>query len=212
MRLNTWLSAQTSAGQLFETDLRLRPNGDAGLIVTSMAAFRQYQIEAAWPWEHQALTRARFAAGDAGIGKAFADVRREVLCQRRDPTKLREEVRAMRQKMLDSHAGKSKLFDLKHDPGGLVDVEFVVQTLVLGHAWQYPELTANRGNIALLKMAADRDLIPANLTESVRNAYRDYRRMQHVLRLNNQKSLVEPAAVAGQIAAVRALWQHILGE
>ncbi len=212
MRLITWLSAQTSAGQLFETDLRLRPNGDAGLIVTSMAAFRQYQIEAAWPWEHQALTRARFAAGDTAIGQAFAEVRREVLCQRREPAKLREEVRAMRQKMYDTHAGKSELFDLKHDPGGLIDVEFVVQTLVLGHAWEYPELTANRGNIALLKMAADRGLIPADLAETVRNAYRDYRRMQHVLRLNNRKSRVEPAAVAARVAAVRALWQHVLGE
>jgi glutamate-ammonia-ligase adenylyltransferase len=177
-----------------------------------MAAFRQYQLEAAWPWEHQALTRARFAAGEATIGEAFAEVRREVLCQRREPAKLREEVRAMRQKMYDTHAGKSELFDLKHDPGGLIDVEFVVQTLVLGHAWEYPELTANRGNIALLKMAADRGLIPADLAETVRNAYRDYRRMQHALRLNNQKSRVKAAAVAARAAAVGALWQHVLGE
>jgi len=212
MRLNTWLSAQTSAGQLFETDLRLRPNGDAGLIVTSMAGFRQYQLDAAWLWEHQALTRARFAAGDRRIGEAFAEVRREVLCQHRDVAKLREEVRVMRQKMLDAHGGKSALFDLKHDPGGLIDVEFVVQALVLGHAWQYPELAANRGNIALLKMAADRGLVPGDLAETVRNAYRDYRRMQHALRLNNQPSQVEPAAVAARVAAVRALWQHVLGK
>ena len=212
MRLNTWLSAQTPAGQLFETDLRLRPNGEGGLIVTSLDAFRQYQREAAWPWEHQALTRARFCAGDAQVGEGFAAIRRDVLCQRRDPDRLRQEVREMRQKMLDAHGSKSELFDLKHDPGGLIDVEFVVQTLVLGHAWQYPELTANRGNIALLKMAAERGLIPPDLTDTVRNAYRDYRRMQHALRLDNRKSRVEPAAVATRVAAVRELWQFVLGE
>jgi [glutamine synthetase] adenylyltransferase / [glutamine synthetase]-adenylyl-L-tyrosine phosphorylase len=212
-RLNTWLSAQTSAGQLFETDLRLRPNGDSGLVVSSMAAFRQYQLESAWLWEHQALTRARFTAGDPDVGAAFEHIRCEVLCQKRDLAKLREEVLAMRQRMLDAHAGKSahlrESFDLKHDPGGLVDVEFIVQYLVLGHAWRYHELTANKGNIALLAMAAEKGLIPADLAEIVRNAYREYRRMQHGLRLNNQPGRVDPAAVATKVAAVRALWQTV---
>lgn len=210
-RLNTWLSAQTSAGQLFETDLRLRPNGDAGLVVTPMAAFRKYQLEDAWVWEHQALTRARFCAGDARVGEEFAAIRREVLCQRRDLAKLHEEVLAMRQKMLDAHAGKGDQFDLKQDPGGLIDVEFIVQALVLGHSWQHQELTANRGNIALLKMAADAGLIPADLADRVRDAYRDYRRMQHALRLNNQKSRVDPALVADKVAAVRQLWDFVFG-
>jgi len=118
----------------------------------------------------------------------------------------------MRQKMYDAHAGKSELFDLKHDPGGLVDVEFIVQALVLNHAWQHDELTANRGNIALLKMAADAGLVPADLAEAVRNAYRDYRRMQHALRLNDQKSRVDPALVADKVAAVRALWHQVFGQ
>jgi glutamate-ammonia-ligase adenylyltransferase len=208
-RLNTWLSAQTSAGQLFETDLRLRPNGDSGLIVSSMAAFRKYQLESAWLWEHQALTRARFTAGDPAVGAAFDAIRCEVLRQQRDLAKLREEVLAMRQKMSNAHAGKSELFDLKHDPGGLIDVEFVVQYLVLGHAWQYCELTENKGNIALLAMAAARGLIPADLAEAVRDAYRDYRRMQHALRLNNQPSRVDPAQAVDKIAAVRALWKTV---
>jgi [glutamine synthetase] adenylyltransferase / [glutamine synthetase]-adenylyl-L-tyrosine phosphorylase len=208
-RLNTWLSAQTSAGQLFETDLRLRPNGDSGLVVASIEAFRKYQLESAWLWEHQALTRARYTAGDPAVGAAFERIRCEILGQRRDLGKLREEVLAMRQKMLDAHGGKSELFDLKHDPGGLVDVEFIVQYLVLGHAWRYPELTGNKGNIALLAMAADHGLIPADQAETVRNAYRDYRRMQHGLRLNNLPSLIEAAAVATKVAAVRELWQTV---
>jgi [glutamine synthetase] adenylyltransferase / [glutamine synthetase]-adenylyl-L-tyrosine phosphorylase len=212
-RLNTWLSAQTSAGQLFETDLRLRPNGDSGLVVSSLEAFRKYQLESAWLWEHQALTRARFTAGDPSVGAAFEAIRGEVLRQRRDLDKLREEVLAMRQKMVDAHGTKGEdkatVFNLKHDPGGLIDVEFAVQYLVLGYSWQFNELTENKGNIALLAMAAKRDLIPADLADKVRDAYRDYRRMQHALRLNNQQSCVDPALVTDKLVVVRALWKTV---
>ena len=208
-RLNTWLSSQTSAGMLFETDLRLRPNGDSGLIVSSVDAFRKYQLESAWMWEHQALTRARFSAGDRKVGEAFEKIRIEILCQPRDLAKLKQEVLAMRQKMIDAHAGKSGLFDLKHDHGGLIDVEFIVQYLVLGHACRHPELTENRGNIALLKTAGELDLIPRALAETVRNAYRDYRRMQHQLRLNSAPAHVEPDSVAERVAAVRELWHSV---
>jgi glutamate-ammonia-ligase adenylyltransferase len=209
-RLNTWLSAQTSAGQLFDTDLRLRPNGESGLVVSSMEAFRKYQLESAWVWEHQALTRARFSAGDTAVGEAFERIRCEVLRQPRDLAKLRTDIVEMRQKMMDSHATKGDLrdtvFDLKHDPGGLVDVEFIVQYLVLGYSHAHSELTANKGNIALLKMAAEFGLIPVDLAETVRNAYRDYRRLQHGLRLNGTKARVEPASVSERVVAVRELW------
>jgi len=215
-RLNTWLSAQTAAGQLFETDLRLRPNGESGLVVSSMESFRKYQLESAWVWEHQALTRARFSAGDPAVGAAFEKIRCEVLCQKRDLEKLRADIVEMRQKMMDSHATRGDLratvFDLKHDPGGLVDVEFIVQYLVLGHSHAHPELTGNKGNIALLKMAADAGLIPIELADTVRNAYRDYRRMQHGLRLNGTKARVDPASVVLRVAAVRELWHLVFGE
>ncbi len=209
MRIVTWLDTRTSAGQLFETDLRLRPNGESGLVVTSLDAFRRYQLESAWLWEHQALTRARFSAGDTEIGQSFHEIRIEILRQRRDLAELKREVQAMRQKMVDAHAAKSELFDLKHDPGGLIDVEFIVQALVLGHSADHPELTANRGNIALLRFAAEAGLIPADLAETVRDAYREYRRMQHALRLNNAKSRVDPALVADKVEAVRALWKFV---
>ena len=212
-RLNTWLSAQTSAGQLFETDLRLRPNGDSGLAVSSMESFRKYQLESAWVWEHQALTRARFSAGDRAVGDAFERIRCEVLRQQRDLAKLREEVLAMRLKMVDAHGTKGdereRVFDLKHDPGGLVDVEFMVQYLVLGYSHQFPELTGNLGNIALLKIAADLGLIPPDLAETVRNAYRDYRRMQHELRLNAARARVAPDLVQQRVDAVRELWRIV---
>jgi glutamate-ammonia-ligase adenylyltransferase len=215
-RLNTWLSAQTAAGQLFETDLRLRPNGDSGLVVTSMESFRKYQLESAWVWEHQALTRARFSAGDPAVGEAFEKIRCEVLCQQRDLGKLRADIVEMRQKMADAHATRGDLretvFDLKHDPGGLVDVEFIVQYLVLGYSHAHPELTGNKGNIALLKMAADAGLVPGELAETVRSAYRDYRRMQHGLRLNGTKARVAPEEVGERVTAVRELWRRVFGE
>jgi glutamate-ammonia-ligase adenylyltransferase len=214
-RFNSWLSSQTAAGTLFETDLRLRPNGDSGLLVSSLEAFRQYQLEAAWVWEHQALTRARFSAGDPTIGATFEAIRDEVLRQPRDRLALAREVRAMRQKMIDNHGTRSdqaaQIFDLKHDRGGLIDVEFIVQYLILGHAHDHPQLTGNLGNIALLKMAGELGLIPAELAETVRNAYRDYRRLQHHARLNNRKAQVTPAEIADRAAAVRALWQQVFG-
>ena len=210
-RLSTWLSTRTAAGILFEIDLRLRPNGDAGLIATSLEAFRKYQFESAWVWEHQALTRARFVAGDATLGAAFEALRREVLCQRRERDNLRSEVLAMRAKMHANHGaqGTSELFDLKHDFGGLIDVEFIVQYLILAHACDFPQLTENLGNIALLKIAAECGLIPGELAEAAREAYREYRRLQHLRRLNNLDGRVPAAPQAARIAAVRALWQHV---
>ena len=209
-RTNTWLSSQTSAGILFETDLRLRPNGDAGLLANSVESFRDYELQHAWVWEHQALTRARFVAGDAAVGERFEAIRQEILRQQRDIGKLREEVLAMRQRMLDNHASNSETeFDLKQDPGGIIDVEFIVQYLILAHAHAHPELTRNLGNIALLGMAAELGLIPADLAEPVRNVYREYRRMQHAARLNEGKSRVERASVLRRIEAVRQLWRHV---
>ncbi|MDQ5905977.1 MAG: [glutamine synthetase] adenylyltransferase / [glutamine synthetase]-adenylyl-L-tyrosine, partial [Pseudomonadota bacterium] len=212
-RINTWLSSQTSAGTLFETDLRLRPNGDAGLLACTVDAFRDYELNHAWIWEHQALTRARFIAGDPAVGARFDAIRQEILTQKRDPAKLKEEVLAMRQRMLDAHASNSETeFELKQDPGGIIDVEFIVQYLILAHAHAHPQLTQNLGNIALLGIAADIGLIPPEQAEPVRNTYREYRRMQHAARLNgSENSRVERAAVLRRIESVRHLWQTVFG-
>lgn len=214
MRLNTWLSSRTAAGILFETDLRLRPNGDAGLVASSLEAWRKYQLESAWVWEHQALTRARFVAGDPVIGAAFEQIRVEILGQRRDRTRLRAEVLAMRRKMFDnlSTRGNEEVFDLKQDFGGIVDVEFAVQYLILAHACDHPRLTGNLGNIALLRIAAECGLIPADLAVTVGDAYREYRRLQHLRRLNNLDSRIDAAPHRERIAAVRTLWKHVFGE
>jgi glutamate-ammonia-ligase adenylyltransferase len=210
-RLNTWLSSQTSAGILFETDLRLRPNGDSGLLAVSVDAFRDYQLKHAWVWEHQALSRARFCAGDPAVGKRFEAIRIEILRQQRDLTKLREEVIAMRRKMLDAHSSHSENeFDLKQDPGGIIDVEFIVQYLVLGFAHQHAELTGNLGNIALLRIAGELGLIQQAQAAAVGNAYREYRRLQHAKRLNaNPQARNDRESLEKHIVAVNQLWQAI---
>jgi glutamate-ammonia-ligase adenylyltransferase len=212
-RMNSWLSSRTSAGTLFETDLALRPSGGAGLLVTSMSAFKRYQLESAWLWEHQALTRARFCAGDAAIGAVFDALRRDLLQAHRDPGALAAEVLKMRQKMLDAHPNRSGLFDLKHDRGGMIDIEFIVQHLVLAHSRAHYELTGNLGNIALLHMAGALGLVPPALAQQVADAYRDFRRLQHRLRLNGAEfARVERATVAAHVDATAALWEAVFGK
>jgi glutamate-ammonia-ligase adenylyltransferase len=211
-RINTWLSSNTGAGQLYETDLRLRPDGAAGLIVSSVGAFRRYQRENAWLWEHQALTRARFVAGDAAIGAAFEAEREAILRLPRDPASLRTDVVEMRRRMFAGHPNPTALFDLKHDPGGMVDVEFAVQYLVLAHAHAHPELTRNFGNIALLRMAGELGLLPAATAAAAADAYREYRRAQHQIRLTGAtQARVDPEGETGHRAAVTALWEAVFG-
>lgn len=186
-RLNRWLTTQTPAGTLFETDYRLRPNGESGLLVSTVQAFEQYQRReggvGAWFWEHQALTRARYCVGDPGIGEQFERIRDEILRLPRDWAEVRSEVMGMRQKLLDGHPNNSELFDVKHDSGGMVDVEFIVQALVLGHAHQHPALTKNSGNIALLRTAGELGLINHDHAVLVADCYRKLRVKQHELRL-----------------------------
>ncbi len=209
-RLNTWLTTATSAGVLYETDLRLRPDGAAGLLVSSLAAFEEYQLHHAWTWEHQALTRARFVAGDADIGARFEALRRRVLCQPRDMGKLRSEVLAMREKMRAGHPNRSGLFDLKHDPGGLVDVEFAVQYLVLAHACGHAELLDNVGNIALLKRAGQLVLLAPDIADAAADAYRNLRRLQHAAKLRGDRyARVDGGETAALQAAVIRLWDQV---
>ncbi|MGE5824215.1 MAG: bifunctional [glutamate--ammonia ligase]-adenylyl-L-tyrosine phosphorylase/[glutamate--ammonia-ligase] adenylyltransferase [Bacteroidota bacterium] len=211
-RVNNWLTTRTSAGVLFATDLRLRPSGTSGLLVSSVAAFEEYQEKQAWVWEHQALTRARFCAGDAAVGAAFEAIRERILRRSRDLQALAKEVLAMRARMHQAHPNPSELFDVKHDPGGMIDLEFAVQYLVLAHAHRHPRLTGNLGNIALLGMAGELGLIPPELARRCQDAYRELRRVQHALRLGGaQYARVPPEQLAGHARAVRELWAAVLG-
>lgn len=210
-RINTWLDSHTAAGHLFETDTRLRPNGESGLIVVSLESFEQYQRQNAWVWEHQALTRARFCAGNPEVGAKFEALRVNLLRESRNADTLRTEVLAMRQKMREAFANKGEGFELKHDAGGLIDVEFIVQYLVLAHAHQHPSLTENKGNIALLHRCAEAGLIPMELARQSANAYRAMRHAQHGLRLNQQTSRVFDDSLDAARVPVQALWEKVFG-
>src|SRR5262249_3468289 len=136
-RISTWLTSVTSAGVLYDIDLRLRPNGSSGLLVSSLSAFEGYQREHAWVWEHQALTRARCVAGDAALGERFEALRHALLTQPRDQQLLKKEVLDMRARMLETHPAVEN--DVKNARGGIIDVEFIVQYLILAHAQRLPE-------------------------------------------------------------------------
>ena len=214
-KLITWLTMRTAAGELFDIDTALRPNGNSGLLVTSMTSFENYQTgrgsNTAWTWEHQALTRARWCAGLERLAPRFEAVRRAVLAAPRDLVALRDEVKAMREKVRAAHRVKAGAFDVKHSPGGMLDVEFAVQTLVLGHGAERPELLDDVGNIALLRRAEAAGLLPAGVGAGAADAYRDLRRAQHRARLDEQPTQVEPALLATQSAAVLALWRAVFG-
>jgi glutamate-ammonia-ligase adenylyltransferase len=210
-RFITWMTAHTPAGILFDIDTALRPDGASGMLVSSLAAFERYQHNAAWVWEHQALTRARFCAGDATIGARFEIIREAVL--RRDRAsqadQLKAEVLKMRQRMHDAYPNRSGLFDLKQDAGGMIDIEFIVQYLVLRHASQHPQLTANAGNIALLHRSAELGLIDPLLAAGTADAYRAMRKRQHQLRLQGRETHVHPDSVRRHADQVLLLWHRL---
>ncbi len=212
-RLDNWLTAPTGAGVLFETDYRLRPNGDSGLMVVSTKMFEQYQRQSAWFWEFQALTRARFCAGDASVGRWFEQCRREILAQPRELDAVRHEILEMRGKLQAGHPNPTELFDLKYDVGGMVDIEFCVQAMVLSYSKKYPELLDNKGNIALLERAERAGLISQGLGTRCGDAYREYRHLQHMARLQNvTKPRVEAETVAEYVIAVNQLRVEVLGQ
>lgn len=209
-RINNWLNSITAAGMLYETDMQLRPDGASGLLVSSVEAFEEYQRHKAWVWEHQAITRATFSAGDVEIGQTFEQIRYEVMTQKRDLVKLKQEVTAMRQKMRAGHTVPADSFDLKQSLGGIIDVEFIVQYLVLAHAHQHEVLTQNVGNIALLVQLADLGILDKHQADAVAHAYLDFRKRQHALKLQgHDKAIVPLSDLAQQADAVRALWQAV---
>ncbi|MFC5920276.1 bifunctional [glutamate--ammonia ligase]-adenylyl-L-tyrosine phosphorylase/[glutamate--ammonia-ligase] adenylyltransferase [Neisseria weixii] len=209
-RLTNWLSTPTGAGTLYDVDVRLRSNGDSGFLAQSVAAFEKYQRENAWTWEHQALTRARFICGMPEIQTAFDRIRTDILTTERDTAKLAREIIGMREKMFPSHPPVDS--NVKYARGGVVDVEFIVQFLILAHARQHPELLDNYGNIALLNIAADCGLINKQLAGQSRTAYRFYRQQQHNTKLRDVGKVEVNDVLLGHYDSVRKLWLAVFGE
>lgn len=222
-RLIKWLSVKTREGDLFEIDTALRPNGNSGLLVTSLAAYEKYQLgrggNTAWTWEHQAMTRARCigmadtVSGEPDFGAElvahFDRIREAVVTAPRDRAALRQEIVAMRAKVRAAHPIKAGRFDVKHSPGGMVDAEFAVQFLVLSQARAHPELIPNVGNIALLLRAEAAGLLPEGVGRRAGAAYRELRRIQHRARLNEEPTSVALPALALEREAMLVLWKAV---
>jgi glutamate-ammonia-ligase adenylyltransferase len=214
-KLINWLTVKTGEGDLYEIDTALRPNGNSGLLVSTFEAYADYQCQrganTAWTWEHQAMTRARFCLGAPALKERFDSVRAAVINARRDVGALRQEIVTMRDKLRAAHTVKSGMFDVKHSAGGMVDVEFVVQFLVLAHAAQHPSLLSNVGNIALLLNAEKAGLLPTGVGQAASSAYRALRRVQHKARLDEQPTQVAPEELENECVAIQNLWRTVFG-
>jgi [glutamine synthetase] adenylyltransferase / [glutamine synthetase]-adenylyl-L-tyrosine phosphorylase len=212
-KLISWLSTKTAQGDLYDIDTALRPNGNAGLLVTSMQAFEDYQTQrgsnTAWTWEHQAMTRARSVSAVPELAARFEAIRASVLISQRDKAALKTEILAMRERVMNAHRVSSERFDVKHSAGGMVDVEFAVQYLVLAYAGKQASLMPNVGNIALLIAAENARLLPAGVGQAAAHAYRELRRAQHLARLDEQNPQVALGELQNEQSAVKALWQAV---
>ncbi len=212
-RLQNWLITLTAAGRAYDIDVRLRPDGIAGLLLSTVSAFAEYQREKAWTWEHQALTRARFAAGDAQLGAAFEKIRDEIIAQPREWPALKDEIIAMRAKVSEGHPNRkaAELFDIKHDSGGLVDLEFAVQALVLRYAATEASMRANHGNIALSTRAGELGLVNREIGANAASAYRTLRSQQHALRLQGaERALVPLDELREQRQCIRTFFEAVM--
>ena len=217
-RLMTILTIRTAAGGLFEVDLRLRPDGEDGPLVTSFTRFTEYEENAsgngAWLWEHQALTRARFVCGDAALGREFEKEREKVICFERDPEAVRSSILEMRRKILANNPPAAGFFDIKHDFGGMIDVEFTVQACVLSFASEKPVLTRNLGNTALLGILAKEGILNEAVASAAARAYRALRQEQKKARLQKAGGLIRVAegTLVRERDAVKKLFLSVFHE
>jgi glutamate-ammonia-ligase adenylyltransferase len=211
-RLMHFLTMQTGSGQLYEVDTRLRPDGHKGLLVTSTEAFERYQEDNAWTWEHQALLRARAVAGSKVIAAEFDRIRRETLVGRVRREQLRTDVISMRRRMrAELDRSDDTVFDLKHGRGGIGDIEFLVQYLVLDHAHADPDVIFYSDNIRQLDALVVARRLTAETGDALQGAYRDYRRRHHHLVLDGQRPLVSQQDFIEQREFVAETWDEWLG-
>lgn len=211
-RLIHMITSFTSAGRLYEVDMRLRPSGNSGLLVTSLESFKEYQQKDAWVWEHQALTRARGLAGEANLLLKFEVSRKAIIASVRDRHDLKADVIKMREKMrahLDT-GGKEKGFDLKQGVGGIIDIEFMVQYFVLAWSHQYPELMGFSDNVRQLEAASAVGLIDAEQAQKMIDTYTLYRSFVHRLNLQQQSRLVQGETLIANQHLISQYWDHFV--
>ncbi|MEZ5562656.1 MAG: bifunctional [glutamate--ammonia ligase]-adenylyl-L-tyrosine phosphorylase/[glutamate--ammonia-ligase] adenylyltransferase [Gammaproteobacteria bacterium] len=209
-RIISILTMHTASGKLYDVDIRLRPSGQSGLMVSSLAAFDRYQQQDAWTWEHQALLRSRAVAGDPGVKAAFEALRVHALTSYVRREKLATEVAEMRQRMrAELSQGTDERFDVKQDPGGVADIEFIVQYLVLREAHRFPDLVRWSDNIRQLEALAAHGILSPADAELLAETYREYRRHIHHRNLAGRSGLVPHAEVADLPVTVTRLWQSV---
>ncbi|HEU4778414.1 MAG TPA: bifunctional [glutamate--ammonia ligase]-adenylyl-L-tyrosine phosphorylase/[glutamate--ammonia-ligase] adenylyltransferase [Steroidobacteraceae bacterium] len=209
------LTMHSAAGRLYEVDVRLRPSGKGGMLITRLGAFAEYQEKEAWTWEHQALLHARAVAGDTALRADFERVRVDVLmrCVRRDT--LRTEVRDMRLRMrkeLSKARPGSGKFDIKQDAGGTADIEFLAQYWALLHAGTHPPVVMFADTIRQLESVASADLVPQQTVDVLAHAYRKYRERAHHLSLEKAEAVVPVEEFALDRAAVTSIWSATMDE
>jgi len=206
------MNTPIASGILYEVDMRLRPSGASGMLVSDIASYQRYQREEAWTWEHQALVRARAVAGDSELIAAFRQVRHEILCVKRDPERLKNDVAEMRERMRGELGSKrTDSFHLKQDAGGMVDIEFIVQFLILHWAWKYPVLIEKTDNLSQIGSLADVGLLTSEQAEGLSEAYQAYRARVHRALLTDQSSLMSGDAFVESRRFVRGLWAKFFG-
>ena len=216
------LTAQTNSGQLYEVDMRLRPSGASGLLVSSLGAFARYQENEAWTWEHQALVRARVLVGSQDVGQAFEKVRAAILGKARDLPTLRQEVSEMRAKMRDNLGSKSTAagtganafeatapFDIKQDAGGIVDIEFMVQYAALAWSETHPPLLRWTDNIRILEELEHEGLMPVEDASLLREAYKAYRSAAHRQALQKNPGVIPADQFADERQQVMRIWREL---
>ncbi|MFK3915395.1 bifunctional [glutamate--ammonia ligase]-adenylyl-L-tyrosine phosphorylase/[glutamate--ammonia-ligase] adenylyltransferase [Psychrobacter sp. NPDC078501] len=215
-KLMNYLNTQTRDGRAYEIDMRLRPSGNAGMMVVSCHAFETYQMDKAWSWEHQALVRARAICGDKRVTARFCDIRRDVLSLPRTMDQVRSEVTSMRIKM-QKHLGTSQWqqeagkFHLKQDAGGIVDIEFLAQFAVLAYSHEYPSLTKWSDNVRIFAEVALLGIWDDQVCQDLTDAYLRIRAATHQLALSEQSLLVDESLWQETRALVQSQWQHLMG-
>lgn len=211
-KINSIFNLNTNAGTLYEIDMRLRPSGEAGLLVSPFNAYEHYQQNEAWTWESQALVRTRAVYGKAELREKFEQIRRETLCMRRASGQLKQEICNMREKMY-AHLSKTRetQFHLKNDRGGITDIEFIAQYLVLNYAHHSPEMAVWSDNVRIFDTAVEQQILTINEGEQLKECYTSLRNKIHQLNLINQPTIVEATEFVTEREFVGKMWQKFLG-
>ena len=204
-------ATRTTSGELYEVDMRLRPSGASGLLVSEIERFGEYQNQEAWTWEHQALVRSRFVFGDNDLAHRFSLLRAQVLQNSRDKNELATAVREMRIKMRDHLLQSSEgMFNLKQSPGGIADIEFIAQFMVLAYSHEYQELTVWSDNVRIFEVLADLELMPVMQAQHLTQTYCWLRDKNHELTLQQMSGQLENAIVAEKTDTVIEIYRQIL--